>query len=386
MPEHRPAVLLAVEQLRRRVPGGIGTYARGLLAGLASCTEEGQGAEVTLLASRRPGARASGPDGDPLARFGFPLRTSRLPGPLLTRAWDHALVRAPRGFDVVHAVSLAAPRPSNEGTPLVVTVHDLAWRLHPDATTRRGRTWHEAALARARMRAAALVTPSRRVAADLEALGADPARISVVPPGSDLLPPPDAAGADALLGRLGVPGPFVLTVGTLEPRKNLGRLVEAYATVRPSLPEHWPLVVVGPTGWRGGGGDRGAPQVPTQGVVFAGAVRDDVLAELYRRARVLAYVPLAEGFGLPPFEAMRLGTPALVARGVPSVDDVGDSPPAPARLVDPFDVGDIAAGLAAVLTDEALRADLAARGEAHARSRTWRAAAAAHVALWESLR
>jgi glycosyltransferase involved in cell wall biosynthesis len=94
---------------------------------------------------------------------------------------------------------------------------------------------------------------------------------------------------------------------------------------------------------------------------------------------------LTEGYGLPPLEAMRVGTPAVVSRGVPSVDDLDAAGPAPAHLVDPMDVDDIAAGLLAVLTDDAVRADLAIRGEAHARPRTWRAAARAHVGLWREL-
>ena len=122
----------------------------GLLQGLAEASrpplptdagpaEVGGGAAdvaVTLYASRAAGRR--GKALDPLAAWGLPVRTSRLPGPLLTRAWDRALVTAPRGFDVVHAVSLAAPplRWQEMGTTaLVVTLHDLAWRTHPETTT-----------------------------------------------------------------------------------------------------------------------------------------------------------------------------------------------------------------------------------------------------------
>ena len=99
-----PSVLLAVEQLRRRVPGGIGAYARGLLSGLAAEEAEGEAVEVALLASRAPRG------GDPLAAFGRTVHASRLPAPLLIRAWDHGLSRAPAGFDIVHSVSLASPR------------------------------------------------------------------------------------------------------------------------------------------------------------------------------------------------------------------------------------------------------------------------------------
>jgi glycosyltransferase involved in cell wall biosynthesis len=386
VPERQPSVLVVVEQLRRRVPGGIGVHARGLLGGLAQCSAHGEDALVTLLASRLPGGGRLGrahPAEDPLALFGRPVLASRLPGPLLTRAWDHGLSHAPEGFDVVHSVSLAAPRPRRaSGSRLVVTVHDLAWRRSPDATTRRGLRWHEAALERIRDGAASVVVPSRLVAADLESFGLDAGRITVVPGGADHLPTPDPAAADALLGRLAVRGEFLLSVGTLEPRKNVDRLTRAFARVRPSLPGPWTLVVVGPAGWGPG------PQRPpdSDGVVFTGGVPDAVLAELYRRARAFAYVPLTEGYGLPPLEAMRLGTPAVVSDEVPSVHDLGVTEPAPAVIVDPLHVEGIAAGLHTVLTDDAARADLSVRGREYALPRTWRAAAHAHLTLWRSLR
>jgi glycosyltransferase involved in cell wall biosynthesis len=370
-------VLLAVEQLRRRVPGGIGAYARGLLSGLAACSGEGDPVEVTLWASRAPG----GAD-DPLVAFGQPIITSRLPGPLLSRAWDHGLSHAPEGFDVVHSVSLASPplRRSSRARP-VVTVHDVAWRRHPEATTRRGVRWHEAALARAGASAAALVVPSRLVAADLTAMGIAASRVTVVPGGADHLPAPDPAAAETLLRRMGVTGEFVLTVGTLEPRKNLDRLVQAFGRVHGSLPEPWSLLIVGPDGW----GPEPAKPAPADHVVFTGAVSDPVLAALYRRARAFAYVPLTEGYGLPPLEAMRAGLPTVVSDEVPSVHDLGAAEPAAAKIVDPLDVDDIADGLAAVLTDDGLRIDLARRGAAYASTRTWRDAARAHIGLWRSL-
>jgi glycosyltransferase involved in cell wall biosynthesis len=376
MAEPLRQVLIAVEQLRRRVPGGIGAYATGLLYGVADSGDGGGTVAVTLLASRAPR------HGDRLASFGLPVITSQLPGRLLTRAWDHRLVHAPEGFEIVHSVSLAAPMlRRSSASRLVVTVHDIAWRRRPEATTARGRRWHESALRRACESGAALVVPSRLVAADLTADGVDPARITIVPGGSDHLTEPDPAGADALLKRVGVPGEFLLTVSTLEPRKNVDRLLRAYAQVRPALPEPWPLVIVGPAGW----GPELAGSHESAGVVFAGAVPDAVLTELYRRARAFAYVPLTEGYGLPPLEAMRMGSPSVVANEVPSVHDLGQTGSPPARIVDPFDVEDIASGIGDVLTNEAIRADLVARGTEHVRGRTWRAAAVEHIALWRSL-
>jgi len=359
----RADVLLVAEQLRRRVPGGIGTYVRGLLSGLATM----QGAHdevpaVTLYASR------AGSGADPLASLGHPLIASVLPGPVLTRLWDRSIVHAPGGFDLVHAVSLAVPpvRRSIE----VVAIHDVAWRHRPEDYPRRGRRWHEASLQRALRQASHFVVPAESVAADLISAGAPEGSVSVIALGSDLLPDPDAAAATALLERLGVRGQFLLSVGTLEPRKNLSRLFRAYGIARALLPEPWPLVVVGPPGW-------GPEPEHGEGIVFTGRVGDGTLASLYARARLLAYVPFEEGFGLPPVEAMRYGTP-VVASPLPTTGGAS-------LEVDPTRVHDIAEALVHVAVDEALRARLTSTGMERAGALTWERAARAHVALWSSL-
>jgi glycosyltransferase involved in cell wall biosynthesis len=357
-------VLLLAEQLRRSAAGGIGTYVLGLLQGLdelaAAADADGSAPELVLTASRPPGGS------DPLSTLGHELRTSPLPGPLLTRAWDHALVRAPTDVDLVQAVSLATLEPGSAA--LVVTVHDLLWRRIPDAYPPRGRRWHEAALARALQRADRFIVPADVVASDLVAAGASPDAITVIPMGSDHLPAPDMAAAAAHLEQLGVLGPFLLCVGTLEPRKNLQRLIEAYGRIRPSLPEPWPLVMVGPSGW-------GEQVEPTIGVVFAGSVSTTELSGLYASARLLAYVPLIEGFGLPPVEAMSVGTP-VVASPLPSTGGA-------AFEVDPNDTGSIAEGLLMVATDEATRESLVRRGSARSTELTWSSIARRHRDVWE---
>ncbi len=358
-------VLLVVEQLRRSAAGGIGTYVLGLLQGLdeLAAADPGTAPELILTASRvRPGQ-----GGDPLAGLGHPLQTSVLPGPLLTRAWDLGLLRAPAGVDVVHAVSLATLEPGR--APLVVTVHDLLWRRVPDAYPARGRRWHEAALARALERADQFVVPAEVVAGDLVEAGASRESITVIPMGSDHLPPPDVPAAEAHLASLGVRGPFLLCVGTLEPRKNLQRLVEAYASIRGELPEPWPLVMVGPSGW-------GERLDPGPGVVHAGSVSSPELSGLYASARLLAYVPLIEGFGLPPVEAMSVGTP-VVASPLPSTGGA-------ALEVDPHDTASIAAGLLTVATDDAVRNELIRLGSARAGELTWASIARQHRDVWDA--
>jgi glycosyltransferase involved in cell wall biosynthesis len=354
-------VLVVAEQLRQPVPGGIGTYVRGLLGGLG-VLGNGTRPDVTLWASRPPRG-----GGEPLAGLGR-VATSALPARAMVAAWDLGLGRPSLAPDVIHATSFAVP-PAGD-PPLSVMVHDLAWRHFPEAYPARGRRWHEAALGRALRRAGLLVVPSSTVADDLLAAGAPASRVEVVQEGCDHLAPADDPGAAALLGRLGVTGEFLLTVSTLEPRKNLPRLLAAYGAARDRLPEPWPLVVAGPSGW-------GPDVTPAPGVVLAGNVTGGVLTALYHRARVLAYVPLREGFGLPVVEAMACATP-VVASAVPSAGGA-------ALEVDPFDVGAIASALVRAATDEAARADLVSAGRARAAGLTWERAARAHVALWTDL-
>jgi len=361
------SVSLAVEQLRRRVPGGIGTYTRGLLKGLGELPA-GERPRLSLVASHAPRRP------DPLTSFGYPVLSSWLPGPLLTRAWDLGLARPGRGSDVVHSVSLAAPVPSS-GVSLVLTVHDVAWRSMPEAYPERGRRWHEAALRRGAARAAAVIVPSEATATAVLAagVGITDARLTVVPEGADHLDVPDEAAAQGLLERLGVQGPYLLTVSTLEPRKNLGRLVQAYKLARPKLPEPWPLVIVGPGGWGPSASSAGLRSAA--GVVFAGALEGGALAAIYRGARCCAYVPIVEGFGLPVVEAMAEGTP-VVSSPVPSSGGAS-------LEVDPTDVASIAEGLVAAAGDEATRARLVSSGLARAAALRWVDAARGHLEVWE---
>ena len=270
--------------------------------------------------------------------------------------------------DVIHATSLATPPPRR--TPMTVMVHDLAFREVPEAFPPSARRWHEAAFRRALRRAAALATPSERSAAAVIDAGAPADRVVVIPEGCDHLPVGDSDGAARLLQTLGVSTPYVLSVSTLEPRKNLGRLVEAYQMARDGLPEPWPLVVVGPQGW-------GPAFLPTPGVKLAGVVSDAVLAALYAGARCLVYVPLVEGWGLPPVEAMAACTP-VVASPMPSTGGA-------ALEVDPTDTDAIAAAIAAAAGDDRQRSELVTAGLLRAGELTWEGSARRHVELWREV-
>jgi glycosyltransferase involved in cell wall biosynthesis len=353
-------VALVAEQLRRRVPGGIGTYVRGLVQGLNQLDDR---PAVTLVASRPPRRP------DPLRDLGLPVRSSPLPGPALTRLWDRRVGTDLVAFaGIVQGTSLATP--FRRGVPTVMTVHDLAWRVLPETFPPRGRRWHEAALRRGLGQAAAVVVPSTATADALARDGVGPARVTVIPEGGDHLPAPDRPGAEARLAAIGVTTPYLLSVSTLEPRKNLARLLSAYDRVRDRLPERWPLVVVGPVGW-------GDALPPVAGVKLAGVVDEAVLSGLYAGARCLVYVPRLEGWGLPPVEAMAAGIP-VVASPMPSTAGA-------VFEVDPMDTVAIGDAMVTAACDEGRRSELVEAGCRRAGELTWEAAARAHVELWRSL-
>jgi glycosyltransferase involved in cell wall biosynthesis len=360
---HDASVLLIIDQLRHAVPGGIGTYVRGLLQGLDELVTAGElsRSTVQLYASRAPRP-------DPLSELGFSLSSSRLSSAVLSRAWRVGALPVGVSGGLVHALSLQVP-PSRAA--LVVTVHDLAWREVPEAYSAHGRRWHEHQLGVVREQAAGVVVPDVTVADQLIAAGLARTRIEVIEHGSDHLAPADERACEELLAALEVTGSFFLSVGTLEPRKNLTRLMAGYERARSRLKEAPALLIVGPRGWGGGLG------MPVQGVKLAGAVSPGVLAALYRRARLLAYVPLREGYGLPVAEAMRAGLPVL-ASPVPAAAKG-------ALVVDPLDVAAISDGLVALETTPALRSQLIGEASELSSARTWRRSASAHLELWREV-
>jgi glycosyltransferase involved in cell wall biosynthesis len=173
--------------------------------------------------------------------------------------------------------------------------------------------------------------------------------------------PPSAAEAAAL------PAPgFVLAVGTLEPRKNLPRLVEAYRMLAQDVQLRHPLVVVGALGWETGE-TLDALRSLGERAAMLGFVSDAALAELYRRCALFCYPSLGEGFGLPVLEAMAAGAPVLTSN-ISSLPEVGGDA---AEYVDPRDVASIAAGIERVLGDEQLRERLAKAGPLRAGEFSW---------------
>jgi glycosyltransferase involved in cell wall biosynthesis len=253
--------------------------------------------------------------------------------------------------------------------PSAVVVHDLIV-FRPDTRPQRRAALIERATIRPAIRRAdRLVCYSRATERDLvEMLPAAAGRTAVVP-----LAAGDRFGAEPsedeiarAAHRHGVEGGFVLATGTVEPRKNLVRLIEAHARLPEELARGHPLLVVGPAGWEQ---DEIAAAAARRrdSVVFAGFVPDEELAALYAGCTAFCYPSLYEGFGLPVLEAMRAGAPVITS-DVSSMPEVAADA---ALYVDPLDVGSIAAALERLLRSDELRGELSARGRERAASFSW---------------
>ena len=337
--------------------GGIAVYVRRLTEALAR-TEPQDEVRVYGYRFRRAGAGTGFPALPPNARvLGWPIPSR---GAEVLARLGFGADRLLGGCDVLHATDYLLLRPTR--APLVATVHDVLFAEMPRCYTpgmRRG--LHAATRALVR-RAARIVVPSVRTKIALvERFAADPGRVDVTPLAPRPLPDVPAAAAAR---------PYVLAVGTLEPRKNVARLLEAHRRARAAGLDA-DLVVAGARGWMDDDLVRALSTTP--GVRWEGAVDDARLSALFQGALALAYPSLGEGFGLPVAEALSLGVPVLSSAGTACADLAGDA----ALLVDPYDADAIADGLVRLATDDGLRAALAARGRARAAAWTWEATARA---------
>lgn len=256
----------------------------------------------------------------------------------------------------------------------VVTIHDLCWLKAPSTMRPATRWLDEKLMPRALARADRIITVSSATAADLEAAFPSCAgRIVRVHSAAASLP---TAQPREALQAWGIHGPYVLCVGTLEPRKNLGRLVEAFGRVSSAQPGTQ-LVIAGAHGW-GATPGRLIDAAAASRVLLLGHVGDEVLATLYRHAELLAMPSLYEGFGLPLLEALSQGTPVLFGNNSAMPEVAGDA----GLGVTAESVDSIADGLSRMLRDDALRGSLASRAVAQAARFSWERAARETLAVF----
>lgn len=324
--------------------GGVATYTRQLVNGLA---HHAPGHEIVLFDLDH------GVEG----REVFERALGFLPASVRSAG---ATARELAELDIFHAPGFAMPPPG--ATRHVFTLHDLTVLSHPAYHTLDNRVRTLVSVAEALTRGATLIAVSRATRSEaVRLLSLSGESIELLPP---ILDPRFTSGGnaeldEAALWRLGVDGPYCLAVGSLEPRKNLNRLLDAWELLPADLQDDHTLVVVASAGWLDG-----ALRNRLRTLRRAGSVRVVAhvsgldLAALYRRARAVVFPSLAEGFGLPVAEAMACGAP-VVTSNRSSMPEVANGA---AILVDPEDCDAIADGLARVLERQELRRDLRERG------------------------
>jgi glycosyltransferase involved in cell wall biosynthesis len=309
-----------------------------------------------------------------LRRWRLRAAMSYFGGPSMDRAFPQV--------GLFHATDHLLPMLSHARS--VFTLHDTAYLHFPEYYLPRNRIFLRIMIPRFLRRAERVIVVSEHTRGDaIRFYDLDPDRIHVIPEGVDerFTRDTDAETVSTIRERYGVPDRFILHVGTIQPRKNLTTLLEAFAALHARHPDVG-LVIAGANGWlfegfferlrRSGLEDR---------VTLTGQIPDEDLPGLYRSAEIFAYPSVYEGFGLPPLEAMACGVPVVCSNASSLPEVVGDA----GILLDPLDVGGWVAALDGLLGDAQLRADLAARGPARARRFTWDAAAKQTLEVYRSV-
>jgi glycosyltransferase involved in cell wall biosynthesis len=311
------------------------------------------------------------------------LRGARLlPGLLTIGQWQIAQLARRLGLDVVHdptgAMALLLTRAAR-----ILTIHDTIPYTYPRSSTRLDWLIYHAWLPWAVRAADAVLTDSRRSREDIVThLRVAPERVVVVPLAADRrFRPMRAAEIDPVLTLYGVERPYILYVGSLEARKNLRRLLEAYARLR-QWSGHWTLVIVGARRVDASPIFETARQLRLESHVrFTGYVDDHHLPALYAGADLFVFPSLYEGFGLPVLEAMASGTPVVTSNSSSLPEVAGDA----ALLVDPTCVEALAEAMRRVLNDAELQADLCGRGLERAAEFSWERTARETVEVYRKV-
>jgi len=286
--------------------------------------------------------------------------------------------------DVLHVQFTAPPFCP---CPVVVSIHDLSFEHLPQTFSRRSRTQLRLTVRHSARRAAKILTLSEHTRRDvIETYAVAPEKVSAIP----LAAPAHFCRVtqDKELQRVrhtyGIDGDYVLSVGSIQPRKNLVRLIKAYAALRGARAGNRcpKLVIVGRCAWLYDETLRALEQTGVKdSVVLTGYVPEPDLPALYSGALCFIYPSYFEGFGLPPLEAMKCGAPVIVGNATSLPEVVGDA----ALKVDPFDVSAIARAMDQLINNSELRAELTVKGLARAKMFDWKATAQRTLAVYEQV-
>lgn len=369
MTAHPPLrVAATLEQCWHEVPGGTATSALRQVAALDARDD------VSIV-----GVAARHHEPPPEAfRPSVPVEHLPLPRLALYESWHHLrrpkVERATGPLDVVHATGVAVPATD---APLVVTVHDLAPVHLPELFTARGRSFFRRAHELARRHADLVLCPTEVTRLDCIANGFREDRLRVVPWGVEVPAQPLAPATVAeVRTRLGLPERYLLWVGTIEPRKDVPVLLDAFA--RLDDPDVH-LVLVGPEGWHEDLAEHVAPVA--ERCHLTGFVSGADLEALYAGAEAFCLPSRFEGFGMPALEAMAHATPVVTTAGTSVEEVVGDA----GALVPVGDAAALAGAIDELLSDPAGARSLGERGRARARTFTWAQTAALTVAAYHEV-
>ncbi|MFQ5945450.1 MAG: glycosyltransferase family 4 protein [Anaerolineae bacterium] len=354
---------------------GIAQYVRGLVRGLDRVLEESM-EEILLLQSRK--------DLSPPHRGArFPRRPLWTPSHHRLEQWILPLELLPLRLDLLHSPDFIPPLRRTFRS--VITVHDLAFLRDPAILTAQSSRYY-GQVGRAAHSADRIVVPSHATQRDaVELLGVSPEKVTVIPEAADPQFQPwdgDEEALSAEASRLGVEGPFLLFVGTLEPRKNLPLLLRAYRQLLDEAASDIRLVIAGRPGWLYQEiFDLTEELKLSDEVLFLSHVPPEDLRLLYCAAEIYLHPASYEGFGLPPLEAMACGTPVVAAATSSLPEVVGDA----GILVDPADAEAWTAAIHRLLAEPALRTDLKERGLARAGRFSWDETARKTLAVYRSV-
>lgn len=363
---------ISAEWIGQRV-GGPETYDRNLVRTLAELDRRNQ--YRIYLAT--PDALRGWTDRPP----NFALHHFRLRSRWFVISVGLTLELLRRPVDVFHATFVAPPWCPGR---FVLTLHDIVWETHPEFVP-------PAVRFRLSKLTSLAIGRARRILVASNATKRDLMRVYAVPEGKVVVshygiderfrPPADPqAAADTLRRKYGLEEGYLLFVGRFHVRKNLGRLLQAFAGVLRRTNGALRLVLAGREMWNATPLGKVIQELGLRGnVTSLGYVEDEDLPLLYGGARVFLYPSLFEGFGLPPLEAMACGTPVIAGRSGSLPEVLGDG----ALWVDPYDVDAIADGMTRLLSDEALREELLAKGFARARLFSWRTTAETTLRVYE---
>jgi glycosyltransferase involved in cell wall biosynthesis len=366
-------ILLNALFLRPRLVGGGETYARGLIAGLATIDTRNQ----YLLCLSPAAAQTFTRPNERWQLLVSPARVVSVPlRMLLEQTWLPRLARV-SDVDLTHSLGYTGPWVGSERR--VVSVYDMNYRRHPEDLQPLQRLGYRVLVPSTIARSDAVITLSSAARSDILKWTRAPAERVVAIPGAPRLDWPGHDDEDdARLSAAGVRQPFLLSVAASYPHKNLPRLLRAFLGWRFDRPVM--LVLTGLPGAAQRTIVSLARTRPDE-IRLLGWVDDALLASLYRRAVALAFPTLYEGFGLPILEAMALGCPVITSN-IGAMAEVANSA---AEFVNPYSVADLRRAIDRILTDPNRRAELKARGFARAAQFSWERTAAQTLAVYQTL-